>query len=51
MEAPRGLNSECGKQDIPGQVGTVGDAEDKGGNGPPTYISNKVEEAAPVLTM
>lgn len=36
MEAPQRLSSECGKQEIPGLVGTVGDAEDKGGNGPPT---------------
>lgn len=36
MEAPQRLSSECGKQEIPGLVGTVGDAEDKSGNGPPT---------------
>lgn len=36
MEAPQRLRSECGKQEIPGLVGAVGDAEEKGGNGPPT---------------
>lgn len=50
MGAPQRLSSEWGKQEIPGLVGTVGDAEEKGGNGPPTYTSNKEEEAAPVLT-
>lgn len=50
LEVPQRLSSECVKQEIPELVGTVGDTGDKGGNGPPTYTSNKEEEAAPVLT-